>query len=179
LDCARAGITAAANSNTTTQTNTKACFMGSSILPRRPVTRSDAGCASYREALRWRCAPGAALRERAGQDAEVASGLMILRDCQLMLEQSCCCCENATGEDWDQRFETCPRLAFFFRTRRCARLPSQSHRRRCDCRCVELRALCDEVPRTPPGPEGSNGTGIASCAAEYPKFLSSPGRNFL
>src|ERR1700731_4516941 len=42
-----------------------------------------------------------------------------------------------------------------------------------DCRCVELRALCDEVPRTPPGPEGSNGTGIASCAAEYPKFLSS------
>jgi len=42
-----------------------------------------------------------------------------------------------------------------------------------DCRCVELRAPCDEVPRTPPGPEGSNGTGIASCAAEYPKFLSS------
>src|SRR5215472_8555641 len=42
-----------------------------------------------------------------------------------------------------------------------------------NCRCVELRALCDEVPRTPPGPEGSNGTGIASCAAEYPKFLSS------
>jgi len=40
-------------------------------------------------------------------------------------------------------------------------------------RCVELRALCDEVPRPPPGPEGSNGTGIASCAAEYPKFLSS------
>jgi hypothetical protein len=38
---------------------------------------------------------------------------------------------------------------------------------------VELRALCDEVPRTPPGPEGSNGTGITSCAAEYPKFLSS------
>jgi len=42
-----------------------------------------------------------------------------------------------------------------------------------DCRSVELRALCDEVPRTPPGPEGSNGTGIASCAADHPKFLSS------
>jgi|HubBroStandDraft_6_1064221.scaffolds.fasta_scaffold00187_1 hypothetical protein len=28
-----------------------------------------------------------------------------------------------------------------------------------DCRSVELRALCNEVPRTPPGPEGSNGTG--------------------
>jgi len=41
---------------------------------------------------------------------------------------------------------------------------------------VELRAPCDEVPRTPPGPEGSNGTGIASCAAEYPKFLSSETR---
>jgi len=41
---------------------------------------------------------------------------------------------------------------------------------------VELRAPCDEVPRTPPGPEGSNGTGIASCAAEYPKFLSSKAR---
>src|ERR1700686_5108703 len=48
-----------------------------------------------------------------------------------------------------------------------------------DCRCVELRALCDEVPRTPPGPEGSNGTGIASCAAEYPKFLSSAACRFI
>ena len=28
-----------------------------------------------------------------------------------------------------------------------------------DCRIVELRASCNEVPRTPPGPEGSNGTG--------------------
>jgi len=37
---------------------------------------------------------------------------------------------------------------------------------------VELRALCNEVPRTPPGPEGSNGTGIASGAADHPKFLS-------
>src|SRR3982074_1268577 len=42
-----------------------------------------------------------------------------------------------------------------------------------DCRSVELRALCDEVPRTPPGPEGSNGTGNASCAADHPKFLFS------
>jgi hypothetical protein len=41
------------------------------------------------------------------------------------------------------------------------------------CRCVELRALCDESPQTPPGPEGSNGSGIDSGAAEYPKFLSS------
>jgi len=36
---------------------------------------------------------------------------------------------------------------------------------------VELRALCNEVPRTPPGPEGSNGTGITSGAADHPKFL--------
>src|SRR6266436_4455248 len=42
-----------------------------------------------------------------------------------------------------------------------------------DCRSVELRALCNEVPRTPPGPEGSNGTGIASCAPDHPKFLAS------
>ena len=41
-----------------------------------------------------------------------------------------------------------------------------------DCRSVELRALCNEVPRTPPGPEGSNGTGIASCAPDHPKFLA-------
>jgi len=41
-----------------------------------------------------------------------------------------------------------------------------------ECRSVELRALCNEVPRTPPGPEGSNGTGIASGAADHPKFLS-------
>jgi DNA polymerase III subunit gamma/tau len=38
---------------------------------------------------------------------------------------------------------------------------------------VELRALCNEVLQTPPGPEGSNGSGIASGAAEIPKFLSS------
>ena len=37
---------------------------------------------------------------------------------------------------------------------------------------MELRALCNEVPRTPPGPEGSNGTGYASGAADHPKFLS-------
>ena len=41
------------------------------------------------------------------------------------------------------------------------------------CRSVELRALCNEVPRTPPGPEGSNGIGIASGAADHPKFLAS------
>ena len=37
---------------------------------------------------------------------------------------------------------------------------------------MELRALCNEVPRTPPGPEGSNGTGMTSGAADHPKFLS-------
>src|SRR5215469_15574171 len=42
-----------------------------------------------------------------------------------------------------------------------------------DCRSVELRALCNEVPRTPPGPEGSNGTGNTSGAADHPKFLAS------
>jgi hypothetical protein len=40
-----------------------------------------------------------------------------------------------------------------------------------DCRSVELRALCNDSPQTPPGPEGSNGSGSVSCAAEYPKFL--------
>ena len=39
---------------------------------------------------------------------------------------------------------------------------------------VGLRALCNDSPQTPPGPEGSNGSGIASCAAEYPKFLLLP-----
>jgi len=29
--------------------------------------------------MRWRCAPGDALRERAGPDAEVMSGAIILR----------------------------------------------------------------------------------------------------
>ena len=37
---------------------------------------------------------------------------------------------------------------------------------------MELRALCNEVPRTPPGPEGSNGIGIASGAADHPRFLA-------
>jgi hypothetical protein len=46
-----------------------------------------------------------------------------------------------------------------------------------DCRSVELRALCNEVPRTPPGPEGSNGIGNASGAADHPKFLA-PGDSF-
>src|SRR5712692_6175442 len=41
-----------------------------------------------------------------------------------------------------------------------------------ECRSVELRALCNEVPRTPPGPEGSNGIGNASGAAVHPKFLA-------
>ena len=40
-------------------------------------------------------------------------------------------------------------------------------------RVLELRALCNDSPRTPPGPEGSNGNGSVSCAAEHPKFLSS------
>ena len=43
-----------------------------------------------------------------------------------------------------------------------------------DRRSVELRALCNDSPRTPPGPEGSNGSGSASCAADHPKFLLSP-----
>ena len=47
----------------------------------------------------------------------------------------------------------------------------QSGRALSDCQIVELRALCNEVPRTPPGPEGSNGTGSTECAAEIPKFL--------
>src|SRR5215472_1351098 len=48
-----------------------------------------------------------------------------------------------------------------------------------DCRSVELRALCNEVPRTPPGPEGSNGTGNTSGAADYPKFLALDEATFL
>ena len=40
-----------------------------------------------------------------------------------------------------------------------------------DRRSVELRALCNDSPQTPPGPEGSNGSGSASCAADHPKFL--------
>jgi DNA polymerase III subunit gamma/tau len=40
---------------------------------------------------------------------------------------------------------------------------------------VELRALCNDSPRTPPGPEGSNGSGSVSCAADHPKFLLSLG----
>src|SRR5437588_3842733 len=56
--------------------------------------------------------------------------------------------------------------------RRCARLFSALAGNGRECRSVELRALCNEVPRTPPGPEGSNGTGIASGAADHPKFLS-------
>ncbi len=40
---------------------------------------------------------------------------------------------------------------------------------------MELRALCNDSPRTPPGPEGSNGSGSVSCAADHPKFLLSLG----
>jgi len=53
-----------------------------------------------------------------------------------------------------------------------AMLNSKMQRHSCNCQCVELRALCNEVPQTPPGPEGSNGSGNALCAAEIPKFLS-------
>jgi hypothetical protein len=49
---------------------------------------------------------------------------------------------------------------------------SLQRRERRYCQSVELRALCNEVPRTPPGPEGSNGIGIASGAADHPKFLA-------
>ena len=42
-----------------------------------------------------------------------------------------------------------------------------------ESRSVGLRALCNDSPRTPPGPEGSNGNGSVSCAADYPKFLLS------
>src|SRR6266478_3499717 len=59
-----------------------------------------------------------------------------------------------------------------FSTNECAKLFRCSQRKR-DCRSVELRALCNEVPRTPPGPEGSNGIGNASGAAVHPKFLAS------
>src|SRR5467141_4632652 len=62
--------------------------------------------------------------------------------------------------------------AFWLGWRRCARLFSAFAGNGRECRSVELRALCNEVPRTPPGPEGSNGTGITSGAADHPEFLS-------
>src|SRR2546425_988511 len=62
--------------------------------------------------------------------------------------------------------------AFWLGWRRCARLFSALAGNGRACRSVELRALCNEVPRTPPGPEGSNGTGTTSGAADHPKFLS-------
>src|SRR6202163_2708004 len=64
------------------------------------------------------------------------------------------------------------RRAFWLGWKRCARLFSALAGNGRECRSVELRALCNEVPRTPPGPEGSNGTGNASGAADHPKFLS-------
>jgi hypothetical protein len=54
----------------------------------------------------------------------------------------------------------------------CVRLNVAIVKFRRDCQSVELRALCNEVPRTPPGPEGSNGIGNASGAADHPKFLA-------
>jgi hypothetical protein len=51
-------------------------------------------------------------------------------------------------------------------------MSSQSRLKFYDCQRMELRALCNEVPRTPPGPEGSNGIGIASGAADHPRFLA-------
>ena len=63
-------------------------------------------------------------------------------------------------------------LHFWLGWRRCARLFSALAPNARERRSVELRALCNEVPRTPPGPEGSNGTGMTSGAADHPKFLS-------
>jgi len=71
------------------------------------------------------------------------------------------------------------RVLTFARSERCARLAGRSRSKillLTDCRSVELRALCNDSPQTPPGPEGSNGSGSVSCAAEYPKFLLSPAR---
>src|SRR5467141_1475247 len=62
--------------------------------------------------------------------------------------------------------------AFWLGWRRCARLFTAFAGNGRERRSVELRALCNEVPRTPPGPEGSNGTGNASGAADHPEFLS-------
>jgi hypothetical protein len=65
--------------------------------------------------------------------------------------------------------------AFWMREERCASIFFALAENLRERRSVELRALCNEVPRTPPGPEGSNGTGNASGAADHPKFLSSEG----
>src|SRR6516165_793499 len=73
----------------------------------------------------------------------------------------------APASEWDRSSHaTLPELVAH---RPCAKLFCAVTR---DCWSVELRALCNEVPRTPPGPEGSNGTGITSGAADYPKFLA-------
>src|SRR5260370_30942977 len=61
---------------------------------------------------------------------------------------------------------------FWLGRKRCARLFSALAGIARACRSVELRALCNEAPRNPPGPEGSNGTGITSGAADHPEFLS-------
>src|SRR5207244_11372224 len=85
-----------------------------------------------------------------------------------------CCSVFIIAHLWFQLFSRALLLCFtlsFYEWERCARLRRAVPQRR-DCRCVELRALCNDSPQTPPGPEGSNGSGSASCAAEDPKFLS-------
>jgi hypothetical protein len=96
--------------------------------------------------MRWRCAPGNALRERAGPDAEVTSERIILRspDCALQFRKACfevptwpvpLHVSRQTGIfpthrqatqllilEW-QFFQT--RRGFFFRVRCCARLHLQ------------------------------------------------------
>ena len=64
------------------------------------------------------------------------------------------------------------RLGAWRKLKFCVLNSNQQRRKVRGCRSVELRALCNEVPRTPPGPEGSNGIGIASGAADHPKFLA-------
>jgi hypothetical protein len=68
--------------------------------------------------------------------------------------------------------ESLPAFAFVGARDAVLEFSSAVARTRRDCRSVELRALCNEVPRTPPGPEGSNGTGNASGAADHPRFLA-------
>jgi hypothetical protein len=79
------------------------------------------------------------------------------------------------------RFNKFPKRPSSFAVQTCMLdFAKRSHRKKnsdADRRSVELRALCNDSPQTPPGPEGSNGSGSASCAADHPKFLLSlPGR---
>src|SRR5690349_2062760 len=80
--------------------------------------------------------------------------------------------DSRTIKNLPQRNASTRGRAFWLGWRRCARLFCALAEYKRECRSVELRALCNEVPRTPPGPEGSNGTGITSGAADHPKFLS-------